>query len=292
MSNEFTDVFKEETYEILEEVEQALLELEAGPDDMDLVAKIFRAIHTIKGSGAMFGFDMISAFAHEIENAFDLIREGEIKATKNLIDLTLESMDFIKKYLEIDTLDEEGEVRKAKIISDLNVILISAGEEPQAEVEAPRQEEPGPIAKETPVPEPPAYESPEPPEPPEQPVATSPEPAEPPVTEKVKTARFVMEEPVDEPAPEPAPVSTPVETQIIPDETGDTTPPPQPEQPIHKEERGEETTYRISFKPRHDIMEKGTEVIRLLKEIFQLGDCHIIPYISGIPQLEDLEPHN
>ena len=50
-------IFKEEAYDLLGELEAALLELEQAPDDMDLVNQIFRALHTIKGSGSMFGFE-------------------------------------------------------------------------------------------------------------------------------------------------------------------------------------------------------------------------------------------
>ena len=50
---------------------------------------MFRAMHTIKGSGAMFGFDDIAAFTHDVETVYDLVRGGKIPVTKPLIDLTL-----------------------------------------------------------------------------------------------------------------------------------------------------------------------------------------------------------
>jgi two-component system chemotaxis sensor kinase CheA len=126
MENEYADVFKEETYEILEDLEKSLLALEKSPDDADLTAKVFRAIHTIKGSGAMFGFDVISAFAHEIENAFEMVREGALKADKPLIDLTLSARDFIKNALGGEPLSPEAEDQKEKIIADLKVITAAA----------------------------------------------------------------------------------------------------------------------------------------------------------------------
>ncbi|MFN2355280.1 MAG: Hpt domain-containing protein, partial [Desulfopila sp.] len=64
-------VFLVEATEILEQLEESLLELEDAPDNDELVGSIFRALHTIKGSGAMFGFDRVSSFTHEVETVFD-----------------------------------------------------------------------------------------------------------------------------------------------------------------------------------------------------------------------------
>ena len=80
------EVFKEEAYEHLAEIETALLELEETPDDTALIDCVFRSMHTIKGSGSMFGFDDIAAFTHEVETVLDFVREGKIGITKQLID--------------------------------------------------------------------------------------------------------------------------------------------------------------------------------------------------------------
>jgi len=66
-------IFKEEAYDLLGELEGALLELEEAPEDMDTVNQVFRALHTIKGSGSMFGFDDIAEFTHEVESTFDKV---------------------------------------------------------------------------------------------------------------------------------------------------------------------------------------------------------------------------
>ena len=94
------DTYKEEAYERLTELEGALLELEEAPDDSELISKIFRALHTIKGSGAMFGFDDIASFTHEVETVFDLVRNGRIPVGKELIDLTLQAGDLIRSMLD------------------------------------------------------------------------------------------------------------------------------------------------------------------------------------------------
>jgi len=87
--------FIEEATELLYNLESSLLELEVKPDDQDLIAKVFRSLHTIKGSAGMFGYDDITMFTHDIETVYDHIRKGEIGITKNIIDLTLAARDQI-----------------------------------------------------------------------------------------------------------------------------------------------------------------------------------------------------
>ncbi|MBF0647182.1 Hpt domain-containing protein, partial [Desulfuromonas acetoxidans] len=101
------NAFKEEAYELLSELEDSLLELEEQPDDHETISKVFRAMHTIKGSGAMFGFTTISEFTHEVETVFDLVRNGELPVTKQLVDLSLKARDHILALLDCDA-EEQG----------------------------------------------------------------------------------------------------------------------------------------------------------------------------------------
>jgi two-component system chemotaxis sensor kinase CheA len=102
MSNvdQFRHGFQEEAREILVELEAALLELNENRGDLDLVGRVFRALHTIKGSGSMFGFDKLAAFTHNLENAFDEVRNGRIQINSELIDLTLSALDQIRAMIE------------------------------------------------------------------------------------------------------------------------------------------------------------------------------------------------
>jgi len=98
--------FREEAGELLGELEASLLALEDQPEDQDLINRVFRAMHTIKGSGAMFGFEDIAAFTHEVETVFDKVRNGLLPVSKTLLDLTLAARDHIKLLLEAaDTAD-------------------------------------------------------------------------------------------------------------------------------------------------------------------------------------------
>ncbi len=116
-------VFLVEAAEILEQLEEFLLELEESPENDDLVGGIFRALHTIKGSGAMFGFDQVSAFTHEVETVFDQVRSALTPVTRDLIDLTLSSRDVIKAMLQGEADDAGTIAEEAKrIITALKVL--------------------------------------------------------------------------------------------------------------------------------------------------------------------------
>ena len=90
--------------------------------------RAFRALHTIKGSGAMFGFDDVAGFAHNLESAFDQLRNGQLAATADLINLTLAAGDQIKTML--DEADGRGSVdrdRSASILTALRQLTGPSG---------------------------------------------------------------------------------------------------------------------------------------------------------------------
>src|SRR5512133_2208549 len=91
---------REEAYELLAELESALLELEKNPSDMEQVGRVFRAMHTIKGSGASCEFHAIANFTHELETAFDMVRKGKIPASREIIDLALVARDQIANMFD------------------------------------------------------------------------------------------------------------------------------------------------------------------------------------------------
>ncbi|EME69553.1 CheA signal transduction histidine kinase [Paramagnetospirillum caucaseum] len=94
------ETFRAEARELFEQLETTLLDIEADPSDKDLIDTAFRALHTIKGSGAMFGFDAASAFTHHVENAFDLVRKGKLAATKELVEVALAAKDHMRVLIE------------------------------------------------------------------------------------------------------------------------------------------------------------------------------------------------
>ncbi len=100
MIDQYKQAFQEEARELLAELESALLELDQNREDLEVVGRAFRALHTIKGSGAMFGFDDVASFTHHLETAFDQLRNGQLAVTSDLIRLALSASDQIKAMLE------------------------------------------------------------------------------------------------------------------------------------------------------------------------------------------------
>jgi two-component system chemotaxis sensor kinase CheA len=94
------EIFRQEASELFDVLEAALLDLGLRPDDKELVDTAFRALHTIKGSGAMFGFDDVASFTHEFESAFDRVRKGEITPDQDLISVALAAKDYIRTLIE------------------------------------------------------------------------------------------------------------------------------------------------------------------------------------------------
>jgi two-component system, chemotaxis family, sensor kinase CheA len=136
MTDQYRQAYQEEAREVLVELESALLELNERPGDTELIGRTFRALHTIKGSGAMFGFDDISAFTHHVENAFDRVRNGTLAASPDLIALALGAGDQIKAMLD----EARGEGRadpsvSAQILAKLNT-LTGTQEAPEKKVES------------------------------------------------------------------------------------------------------------------------------------------------------------
>ncbi|MCO4053364.1 MAG: chemotaxis protein CheA [Bosea sp.] len=119
------DVFRQEAAELLESLEASLLDLGQNPGDGELVDAAFRALHTIKGSGAMFGFDRVASFTHDFETAFDLIRKGKIAAGKEIVTLSLEAKDHIRQLIEdpISTSEATGQ----RIVASLQQLLAGSG---------------------------------------------------------------------------------------------------------------------------------------------------------------------
>jgi two-component system chemotaxis sensor kinase CheA len=112
------DLFLEEARDLLPKIESGLVALEKRPGDMELVNEVFRGLHTIKGSGAMFGFHAVSEFTHRLENLFDDIRSGHLAVNPLIIDIGLRSIDCISLLLG----GSDGAELKAQLIKDIEGI--------------------------------------------------------------------------------------------------------------------------------------------------------------------------
>jgi two-component system chemotaxis sensor kinase CheA len=127
MMDEHLDLFREEAYELLAELETSLLELEETPDDAAIIGRVFRALHTIKGSGSMVGFDEIATFTHQVETAFDLVRDGKLTVTKELVGVTLLAKDWIRATLDTSVGGGPGDTQKEQaILTSLSELVLAA----------------------------------------------------------------------------------------------------------------------------------------------------------------------
>jgi len=141
MSTPFQDKFKEEALEILGELENDLVTLEKSGTDTELVHKIFRAMHTLKGSGSMFGFLKLSEFAHELETLFDLIRNSKLAVTPDIISVSLEACDFFKLLLDDPENKTTDEVRGQALSDSIHALLPSSTSATAPQKSAPKKNE-------------------------------------------------------------------------------------------------------------------------------------------------------
>ena len=115
MSEDPAAAFRVEAAELLDQVEQGLLDLGHQLGDMTLVNAVFRGLHTLKGSGAMFGFDALAAFTHHCESAFDKVRKGEVPATQELVAVILSAGDHMRALVDGGAIPAEGDAILAQL---------------------------------------------------------------------------------------------------------------------------------------------------------------------------------
>jgi len=97
---EIMEDFLIEAFEMIEQLDQDLVELESNPEDLELLNKIFRVAHTIKGSGSFLNLDVLTKLTHHMEDILNKARKGELKITPDIMDVILESVDMMKALLE------------------------------------------------------------------------------------------------------------------------------------------------------------------------------------------------
>jgi len=204
MMEQAVATYKDEAGELLAELETSLLELEEKPEDIDLINRVFRAMHTIKGSGAMFGFDEIASFTHEVETVFDMVRNGKMTVTKRLLDLTLKSRDHISYLLGCPLGEEVDRSEGDAIVAGLRLLV--------------------------------------------------------PPLEMPQKGSGVL----------PA-IKLPA---------------------LSDNELASESTWRIRFRPAHNILMCGTNPVSLINELRDLGTAHVVAHFDEIPQLDQLVPEN
>jgi len=100
--DEFEEILQDfliEAFELIEQLDQDLVELETRPDDLELLNRIFRVAHTIKGASSFLNFDVLTHLTHHMENLLNMARHGDLIIDANVMDVILESIDLMKALL-------------------------------------------------------------------------------------------------------------------------------------------------------------------------------------------------
>lgn len=240
---ELLEGFLTETTELIEKLDDDLITLEKASDDTDLMNRIFRSIHTIKGASSFLGFDLLVKVTHKTEDVLNRLRKGELVVTPEIMDVILEATDLVKilvsdiKAGEIQEREIDGTIAKLlPFLSDTAAVAQKAPESAAAPVQA--------TAAEAPPAEPPAAAAPTPPQ--ETTATESPAAAVPP--------------PAPVPAPKPAADVAPKKTAAPPkpaDGKGD--------------DLSDSSTVRVDVKRLDDLMNQVGELVLERNRMIQIN---------------------
>ena len=126
---EFKERFIADALELLAKLEKSLLMLEVKPDNILIVEEIFRGLHSLKGASGMYGFDRIGHLMHLIENVYDDIRDGVLKVDTEIVNLSLDVVDFTNNVLKLgEDVSDSSKVEFDKIEKQINDYLGEVGE--------------------------------------------------------------------------------------------------------------------------------------------------------------------
>jgi two-component system chemotaxis sensor kinase CheA len=125
---QFHEAFYEESFEAIAQMEEALLRLDVGTPDLELINTIFRVAHSIKGGAATFGFGQITSFTHTLETLLDELRGQRMKVTTALSDLLLRSVDVLREMLRAQQGKQPVDAQRvADLQFDLELTVVQKG---------------------------------------------------------------------------------------------------------------------------------------------------------------------
>jgi two-component system chemotaxis sensor kinase CheA len=214
---QFHDAFFEESFEALDSMEAALLKLDIGAPDPELINTVFRVAHSIKGGSATFGFAAIASFTHSLETCLDELRSGGMQVTLAISELLLKSVDVMRAMLRAVQAKQPIDAQR---VSDLQfeLELVIARKSGAAGASADTVANRG-----TQTPEAPAQQAGQPPS--------------------------------DAPAA-----------------------------PLRR--------WQISFRPYRELLARGNDPLRMLRELATLGEFAPQVEVQRLPSLADLDPHD
>lgn len=121
-TSQYLSMFLEESKDNLQTLNEALLQLEQEPDNVDKLNEIFRVAHTIKGMAATMGFNTMAALTHKMEDVLSEFRDGQLKVTKQVVTVLFKCLDTLEQMVDNIENGEEQEVPVDDIIAKLESI--------------------------------------------------------------------------------------------------------------------------------------------------------------------------
>lgn len=157
--DEFQEILEDflvESFEMIEQLDQDLVELESNPEDLELLNRIFRVAHTIKGASSFLNFDILTRLTHHMEDVLNKARHGELKITTDVMDIVLRSIDRMKEllyHIRDNGTDEGEDVEEIvalldRVSSGQSLDDIPAASTPKAEPEPTPEPTPEPAQSE------------------------------------------------------------------------------------------------------------------------------------------------
>lgn len=125
-TSQYLSMFLEESMDNLQTLNQALLQLEQEPDNVDKLNEIFRVAHTIKGMAATMGFNGMAQLTHKMEDVLAEFRNGELKATQEVVTVLFKCLDTLEQMVDIISNGEEKELPVEELIQSLETISKNA----------------------------------------------------------------------------------------------------------------------------------------------------------------------
>jgi two-component system chemotaxis sensor kinase CheA len=121
------ETFIQEAEDLLAEIEACALQLQEDFSSTETIHQLFRAFHTIKGSGSMFGFDAVASFTHHVETLLDQVREGQVPVSEELCRIIMESGDQIKALFKASQGGAAADkVEQAKLLARVHKLSATA----------------------------------------------------------------------------------------------------------------------------------------------------------------------
>ncbi|MBO6305359.1 MAG: Hpt domain-containing protein, partial [Selenomonadaceae bacterium] len=123
-TNQYMDMFLDESHEHLQQLNEGLLSLEDNMEDLSVINDIFRNAHTLKGMSATMGYNKIAELTHEMEDVLDSLRHEQLKLTEDIIDTLSKCLDSLETMVDnVGNGDPEDLIDVSDLVAKLSALL-------------------------------------------------------------------------------------------------------------------------------------------------------------------------